>query len=243
MMLGYHEFSDAREKDVYALMSERFRTHARIVREKYGVEPRITFDDGPVSQFVIARPILNEFALPAMFFITTAWVAVRQSVMTWEQIRELRRLGHLVGSHTHTHPLLTACGSAAMRDELSISKRILEDRLGNEVTTISIPGGRSNTRVYVACADAGYKHVYTSRVGEYRAANGTSPEVIGRFIVTRGTSEQRLASYLEGDPGTLRRLQLDASAKRLVKAVIGDSIYQKAWSRAVRSQSYRTRDA
>lgn len=237
-MLGYHEFSEAPEKDVYALTSASFRRHAMIVRENCGVGDCLSFDDGHVSQFSIAYPILQEFSLPAMFFITTAWVGVLESVMTWDKLRELRRSGYTLGSHTHTHPMLTGCGNAALRNELSVSKHILEDQLDKEVSTISIPGGRVDARVLVACGEAGYRAVYTSRVGECLAATGTTPEVSGRFTVTRGTSEHRLASYLGGDPGTLRRLQLAASARQLAKAVIGDSLYQKAWRKVLRSQSY-----
>src|ERR1700739_3609910 len=127
MMLGYHEFSEAPVKDVYAFTSGSFRRHASIVRENCGLGDCLSFDDGHVSQFSIAYPILREFALPAMFFITTAWVGVLESVMTWDKLRELRRSGHSVGSHTHTHPMLTGCSNATLRNELSVSKRILED--------------------------------------------------------------------------------------------------------------------
>jgi len=240
MMLGYHEFAEFEDKDVYALSSTTFLRHAQIVQQTCGNDICITFDDGHISQFAIAFPILKELGLPAMFFITTAWVGVLNSVVSWQQLRELCDSGYTVGSHSHTHPMLTACGIAHLRNELSVSRRILEDQLGRDVTSISIPAGRVNDRVLAACVEAGYRRVFTSRVAEYRSASGASPEVVGRFIVTRGIDEEKLASYMRNDPGTLYRLRLVASSKRLVKAVVGDSIYQRAWRRAVRSESHGT---
>lgn len=237
MMLGYHEISET-VKDVYALTSESFRRHAAIVRQSRRARNAMTFDDGHVSQFAAAIPILNEFGLHATFFITTAWVGTRHAMMTWADVRELLRMGHTVASHTHTHPLLTACNLAALHQELSSSKRILEDRLDAEVSSISMPGGRVDARVLGACAEAGYRRVYTSRVGEYRRADRGAPEVIGRYIVTRATRERTLTGYLAGNPITLRRLRLEAGAKSLAKALMGDSLYQKAWRKAVRSQPH-----
>jgi len=237
MMLGYHELTHSLEKDVYAVSAQKFRRHAEIVHENCGNAMCITFDDGHISQFAIAYPILLEFGLPALFFITTAWVGQMRSVVHWEQLRELSSSGYVIGSHSHTHPMLTACSAIELRNELSMSRRILEDRLGREVTTISIPAGRMNQHVLASCAEAGYRHVYTSSVGEYQCPTGALPEVIGRFIVTRGLSEKRLASYLERDPSTLNQLRLKASVKKLAKTLLGDAVYQKAWRKAVRSES------
>jgi len=235
MMLAYHEISDA-AKDVYALSPESFRRHAAIVSQNHQEWDSITFDDGHISQFVEAVPILSQFQLRATFFVTTAWIGTRESVANWADVRESLRLGHKVASHTHTHPLLTACDDAALLSELSISKRILEDRLGAEITSISMPGGRVDARVLRACREAGYQRVFTSRVGENRPASDGMPEVFGRYVITRATGEKTLASYLAGESVTMRRLELEGSAKRLVKRLVGDSIYQKVWRKAVRSQ-------
>ena len=156
--------------------------------------------------------------------------------MTWSHLRELHRLGHTVASHTHTHPMLTACRNAALRKELNASRQILEDQLGIEVSSISVPGGRVDARVLLACCEAGYRRVYTSRAGEYRAADATTPEVIGRYIVRRAASDRTLASYLAGDLGTLRRLRFEANAKGFAKLLMGDSLYALAWRKAVRSR-------
>ncbi|HMK22107.1 MAG TPA: polysaccharide deacetylase family protein [Terriglobales bacterium] len=60
-------------------------------------------------------------------------------MMTWEQLREITRRGHTVGSHTMTHPNLAFINAADARWELVESKRRLESRLGQEVVHFSYP--------------------------------------------------------------------------------------------------------
>jgi peptidoglycan/xylan/chitin deacetylase (PgdA/CDA1 family) len=240
MMLAYHEISVDRDEDIYALSVRSFRRHAEKIAQWGGSQDSLSFDDGHVSNYVLARPVLHEFAIQATFFVTTCWTGVLDSVMTWRQLRELSDEGFTIASHTHTHALLTTCGPQALRNELEVSKKLLEDRLGKKVNAISLPGGRGNERILRACGAAGYTKVYTSRVGEHLPRTETMPEVIGRYLVTRATTEQTLTAYLQGSPATLRRLRLESSAKAWLKKLVGDGLYRSAWRKMARSQSYGT---
>lgn len=240
MMLAYHELALTGGNDVYALSVEDFSRHAEIVSQRRGKSHCLTFDDGHMSNYELARPVLQALAIPAAFFVTTCWVDVLDTVMTWSHLRELSSEGFVLGSHTHTHALLTGCGEAALRNELRSSKMLLEDRVGREVTLLSLPGGRGDARVLRACREAGYECVYTSRVGQYLPATDTMPEVIGRYVVTRATSERTLNAYLNGSPATCGLLRLESSAKGWAKMLVGDGLYRRAWRKIARSQSYGT---
>ena len=237
MMLAYHELSKEHVDDVYTLPISTFRVHAMTVGAQGGWRECITFDDGHASNYTLAPPILAAFNLRAIFFVTTAWTGVLESAMSWGQLRELSTLGHSIGSHTHTHPFLTSCSDSALREELSMSRQLIEQQLGTEVDTVSLPGGRVDARVLGACAEAGYHRVFTSLVGQYRPAADGMPEVIGRYVVTRSTTPLILREYLSGEPRIRRRLQFEARAKKLVRSILGDELYQKAWRRAFRSQA------
>ena len=52
------------------------------------------------------------------------------------------RMGFEMGSHTHTHADLGAVPLNTVRQELSESKRVLEDRLGHQVRWFAYPFGR-----------------------------------------------------------------------------------------------------
>lgn len=238
MMLAYHELSSVRERDVYALPAETFQSHLGTVRAWGDALDCITFDDGHSSQFEFAAPILDSMNLTARFFITTAWVGHLSSVMSWSELRQLEQAGHCIGSHTHTHPLLTGCGPAALRNELLVSRHILEDHLGHAVDTISMPGGRIDTCVIRACGESGYRRIYTSRVAQHEKASNAMPEVIGRLVVRSSTSDHTLAGYLRGDLRVCRRLQWESDIKSLAKKIIGDSFYQRLWRHALRSGVY-----
>ena len=60
-------------------------------------------------------------------------------MMSWDQIRGLLRAGHILGSHTISHPNMAHIGESEMREELSTSKRRLENELSQRVTHFSYP--------------------------------------------------------------------------------------------------------
>jgi peptidoglycan/xylan/chitin deacetylase (PgdA/CDA1 family) len=66
-------------------------------------------------------------------------------LMTWEQLGEMLAKDMAVGSHTHSHGVLSAMGSNAQLSELRRSKQLLETRLNHEVSSLSYPvGGESH---------------------------------------------------------------------------------------------------
>jgi len=60
-------------------------------------------------------------------------------MMTWEQVRGLAQHGHLVGSHTVTHPNLAHVGVEDARRELVESKRRMEAQIQAKVVHFSYP--------------------------------------------------------------------------------------------------------
>jgi len=109
MIVAYHEFSETPVRDVYAITRQTFLRHALLTTETCGRKDCITFDDAHRSQFSIAAPVLNRLGMSGVFFATTAWIGCHPDMMSWRQLRELHDAGHTIGSHTHTHPMLTAC--------------------------------------------------------------------------------------------------------------------------------------
>jgi peptidoglycan/xylan/chitin deacetylase (PgdA/CDA1 family) len=244
MVLGYHEFAPAGSRDIYCMTPEMFRAHLELIQTEDGVaKGRITFDDAHVSQIRYALPILEETATTAIFFAPTAWVGTCSRTASWTDLRELLRLGHEVGSHSHSHALLTRCSSAALNRELTTSKAMLEDGLGRVIDSISMPGGRYNERVLRACADAGYRRIYTSRPQwdvSLSSSRQSGAMVLGRLIVRRTLSARTIAGYAEGDRSTVRRLLLGYRLRYAAKMVAGDAFYQAVWRTTLRRMQGRT---
>jgi peptidoglycan/xylan/chitin deacetylase (PgdA/CDA1 family) len=90
--------------------------------------------------------------------------------MDEDQLRRLEREGHEVASHSVSHELLPLCHDDQLEREVRVSKRLLEEVLGREVTTFCYPNGSVDERVARAVRDAGYQRAITTAWGHFSAA-------------------------------------------------------------------------
>lgn len=143
--------------------------------------------------------------------------------MTVEGLRNLQRAGHVIGSHSATHPTrMSRLSAAALRAEWRGSIALLEDILGERVTVASVPGGYYSRPVAEAASEAGVRALFTS---EPVTAIETvaSCAVIGRFTLRRWHSA-RYAASLAGRRSFARYGQwIGWSAKKLLKRTAGDA--------------------
>lgn len=122
-----------------------------------GREVVITFDDGYLDNYEHAAPILSELGLPACFYLTAGfigndrqfpWDAAkgrRTVMMSWEQAREMHRMGFEIGCHTWNHPDLGTEPIASAPRELGDARSRIEDAIGAPVTHFAYPfGGLAN---------------------------------------------------------------------------------------------------
>ncbi len=89
-------------------------------------------------------------------------------VMTWDDVRALRKMGMDVQSHTRSHRALQTVPHAELASELAGAKADLERELGEPVVSISYPIGRSLASldpIAQALRDAGYKVGFTNASG------------------------------------------------------------------------------
>lgn len=134
----------------------------------------ITFDDGYMDNYTNAFPILQEFGLSATIFTVAGFMgksrgwgsdAPRQ-YMDWPQAREMTRAGISFQSHTCTHPDLTKIGMNEVVKEITDSRKIIEDRIGNPVRHFSYPYGMYNDDVINAVRKAGYLRSYAAGMSD-----------------------------------------------------------------------------
>lgn len=121
----------------------------------------ITFDDGRASDYQIAYPLLVRENLPATFFVNTATIGTLGH-LTWSHLREMKRAGMSVQSHSHEHTDLARLSSTQLDYQLRRSKVEIEDHLGGEVTLLALPYGSMGSNTLTVAQRAGYRAVCSS---------------------------------------------------------------------------------
>ena len=132
----------------------------------------ITFDDGDLSMYALAFPLLREYGMKASFFIITDFVGTT-GYMNWNQIRELAQYRtstgealFTIGSHTASHPYLATIDNAEVLRELQVSKSVLESHTGKTARFLALPfgSGEGKPEIIEAARASGYKGIRTSRM-------------------------------------------------------------------------------
>ncbi len=134
----------------YALCTERNRIPDKCVV--------LTFDDGYRSMLTEVAPILEEYGIEATVFVVSDAVgttngydlslgAPEMRMLDWGELAELRERGWDIQSHSRRHYAMSELSDEQIRDELTGSRAILEERLGVTVKFFCYPYGvfRKNT--------------------------------------------------------------------------------------------------
>lgn len=153
-----------------------------------------TFDDGGVSATESVAGLLSEHGWSGHFFVVTGFIGMPGFVSA-SGLRALKASGHGIGTHTVSHPhRLQALPYAQIKREWAESRARLQDLLGCDVTSGSVPGGFCNRPVREAAIEAGLTLLMTSEPTTrcYATAEVT---VCGRFAVL-GRDEPKVAVAL-----------------------------------------------
>ena len=136
----------------------------------------ITFDDGCANVAKHAMPILARHGFRAIQFLVAGeiggrneWDArdgeVPERLMDGGMVREWLAAGHAIGSHTLTHPNLSRRSESEVREQVTGSKKRLEDLFGVRIAHFAYPHGRWNPMVRSLVREAGYETACTTAFG------------------------------------------------------------------------------
>jgi peptidoglycan/xylan/chitin deacetylase (PgdA/CDA1 family) len=165
----------------------------------------ITFDDGYADFHEHALPVLDRLGFTATIFVTTGWLrdagpyaAGRPlgRMLTWRQTAEIAAAGMEIGAHGHSHAQLDQLGTAQLREELRLSRALLQDRLGRAVQTLAYPYGYSSARVRREVRASGYAGACA--VANAMMTGREDPLAVPRLTVRAATSPYGFAEALRG---------------------------------------------
>ncbi|MGA2541622.1 MAG: polysaccharide deacetylase family protein [Verrucomicrobiota bacterium] len=156
----------------------------------------LTFDDGFRNVFENAlEPLARKHFRAIQFLVVNCIGKLNQwdlrdgeaaePLMDAGQVREWLRAGHRIGSHSLSHPRLTRLSLRDAQEEISASKKKLEDTFGVAVEDFCYPFGDWNEAVRDLVMEAGYRTACTTECGVNSPA--TSPLELRRIPVRHPT--------------------------------------------------------
>ena len=219
----------------YTISWDRFDEHLRFLREQafrtVEIEAPIpecrnpvtlTFDDGLKSAYRCHLSLM-ESGFRAVFFIATDFVG-RDSYLSWEEIRQMDSHGMSIQSHTCSHPVLSALGPEQVKMEFSVSKAVLEEKLGHKVGSLSIPQGFLNREIIDIAGMCGYDYIFTSQPGLYTVGSGAT---VPRLSVYNRTTDSSFRRLVRRNPYEIGRQQTRKLVLGLPKRLLGDQNYHR----------------
>ena len=125
-----------------------FKTNGKVNPVIKEIKPWMKKLSNP-SRLMITQCLLdqcNDVPLPA------------NKMMSWNDIREMEHSGFVIGSHSHTHPMLASLKNEnEIEEELKISAQRILEETGKFPETISYPIGSFDERVTKISVKQGYK--------------------------------------------------------------------------------------
>jgi len=189
----------------------------------------LTFDDGWHGNYKYVLPILQKYGFKAIFFITTDLIGT-DGYMNWREILELKTNGMSVQSHAVTHHPLGDMDADAALWEISESKKIIEDKILEEVTAISFPHGSYDKNVVKMAQLVGYDTMFTSEVEKtYSDSFNVYPTLLGRIAMTNTMGSDRLFKLIQFDGIEFLKKRVLKNSKNYLKKIIGINNYRKLY--------------
>jgi Polysaccharide deacetylase len=235
------------DADIYKLQASDFERHLDAIAATRNVpdctvsdllgRPRagtkipvfLSFDDGGASAMRTAD-MLDRRGWKGHFFITTNFIG-SASFVTGAGIRDLRTRGHVIGSHSCSHPpRISYLSDHELELEWQKSVETLQEILSEKVESASVPGGFYSKRVVDFASRAGIRALFNSEP-VVRVSQIDGCVVMGRFGLQRNSSPELAAKFAKRDSSTLLRQALFWNAKKLIKATGGERwlAFRKWW--------------
>ncbi len=125
----------------------------------------LTIDDGLLSFYENAWPILKEKQIPFILFVNTREVG-SFNYMNWKQILELFKEDFVeIGNHSHSHEYLVEENAEIIKKDIIKSIKIFEDKLGKNSEFFSYPFGEYSLKFKKIIKDLGFKYAFGQHSG------------------------------------------------------------------------------
>ena len=180
--LMYHRFDENKYPSTNIRMNE-FLKHIKMIEDKNisFINPKnfedelknnksqrkvlLTIDDGFLSFYKNAWPVLKQKEIPFILFVSTREVGA-YNYMTWDQIREISKEKFVeIGNHSHTHEYLVDENSDLIRKDIEKSISIFKKELGTNSDFFSYPFGEYSVEFKNIIKSLNFKYAFGQHSG------------------------------------------------------------------------------
>jgi len=180
--LMYHRFEENKYPSTNIKIND-FKKHLEIIEEnkikfinpknfedelknnKLQKKVLLTIDDGFLSFYENAWPILKNKKIPFILFISTREVG-NFNYMSWEQIKEISEENFVeIGNHSHTHEYLADENNEVIKEDIEKSISIFKKNLGKNSNFFSYPFGEYSNNFKNIIKQFGFKFAFGQHSG------------------------------------------------------------------------------
>ncbi|MDD4688126.1 MAG: polysaccharide deacetylase family protein [Eubacteriales bacterium] len=161
----------------------------------------IAFDDGYLSNYTKAYPILLKYRMKATIFIVASTVGkqypeVNYAHFTWDQARTMINSGLIeIGSHTYYHNDVSQYSSEKANLDLRLSKYLIDTNLGFNCKLLAFPYGLFTEENQQQALEAGY--TLSCKVGDVGVNTKDTPITELKRLTIFGTyTSENVINYI-----------------------------------------------
>lgn len=164
----------------------------------------IVEDDAHKSVYSDMYPLAKKYNVPVTIFVYPSAISNAKYAMTWDQLRELKKNGFDIQSHTFWHPnfkrdrkkMAAAEFEKSVQVQLKKSKERLESQLGGKVDLLAWPFGIYDDYLLKKAADAGYVGTFT--IEAHHASPRDQIMKLPRYLLINADQGSSFARIVEG---------------------------------------------
>ena len=136
-----------------------------LIENKKKKKVLLTIDDGFLSFYQNAWPILKERKIPFILFVNTREVG-SFNYMNWDQIKEINKENFVeIGNHSHSHEYLVDENNEIIKSDIKKSIDIFNKNLGKNSDFFSYPFGEYSINFKNIIKSLGFKYAFGQHSG------------------------------------------------------------------------------
>jgi len=161
----------------------------------------ISIDDGNRSVYRAYQEVFKPLKIKPLLAVYPSIIGKKKYALTWDQLRYLSGQGCTIASHGYQHRSITeklySSNRKSFKNEIFLSKKILEKKLGRKVEVFVYPYGARSDVTIKYLKKAGYKYAFTVDRGMVNLADRSdSAFELPRYMLTRPNEKSLFASII-----------------------------------------------